>query len=179
MVFVSSRPRLSTLRIWVRADLRLDLVHPHPCSCNMGVLIHNSARLIFKRTFQRQQNLRSPTKRHKAAATEMSVDRSPQTVIKGEGKAIARPKDTHSQPFWERLGPLSEAFGVYGRTQKKRPWTTQIGTSLLVYFCGDQVAQKIDGGPYSPWRTIRHLTIGGICSIPAYTWLVLSRLSIP
>ncbi|KAM0797982.1 hypothetical protein BDR22DRAFT_809624 [Usnea florida] len=125
-------------------------------------------RLVFRRSAQR---LLSPTKRQKTTLADKPAERSP-TVSKREGSSIATPAERTLRPIWERLGPLSEIFAGYGRAQRDRPWTTQLGTSLVVYLCGDLTAQYIDGEEYNPFRTLRHLTIGGICSIPAYTWFL-------
>ena len=134
----------------------------------MPVLIQ-SIRLICRRSAQRQNSFPS-SKRQKANIADTSTERSRSVSIKDQKHPTSSQPELPPQPFWERLGPLSEAFGAYARTQKRRPWATQVGTSLVVYLCGDLSAQKIDGDAYDPFRTMRHLTIGGICSIPAYTW---------
>lgn len=141
----------------------------------MAILIQQSARLVFRRSIQRQHNLVSPPKRQKATAAERSIDKSAQPRALKEKRAEApAARDDSPPPFplplWQRLGPVSHAFNAYGRTQKRRPWATQVGTSLVIYFCGDLAAQNIGDEDYNPWRTIRHLTIGAICSIPAYSW---------
>lgn len=128
-------------------------------------------RLVLRRSTQRHQQLFSPTKRQKATAPDKPTERS-STVSKREGSSIARPSDISTRPLYERLGPLSEVWAGYARAQRKRPWATQLGTSLVVYLCGDLTAQYIDGEEYNPFRTLRHLTIGGIISIPAYTWFI-------
>jgi protein Mpv17 len=138
-------------------------------STGMAILSACSARLVIKRSLQRQHSLPS-AKRRKSHCPEKSNEKSSTILSQVSGKSLSIVRETSPQPFWERLGPLSEAFGAYARTQKRRPWATQIGTSLVVYLCGDLVAQKIDGEIYNPMRTLRHLTIGGICSIPAYSW---------
>jgi len=138
------------------------------------VLLAYSARLVIKRSLQRQHSLPS-ARRQKSSLSEGSSEKSSPTKV--SGKSLSTVRELSPQPFWERLGPLSEAFGAYARNQKRRPWATQIGTSLVVYLCGDLVAQKIDGETYNPLRTLRHLTIGGICSIPAYSWWAAERLS--
>jgi len=68
------------------------------------------------------------------------------------------------------LGPLSRMINAYSQTQEKRPWVTQLVTSLFIYFCCDLSAQYINGDKYDHMRTLRHLTIGAISSIPAYAW---------
>lgn len=135
----------------------------------MAIILHGSVRLILRRSTQRHQQLLAPTKRPKTTAVDKPGERS-STVSKREGSSIATPAEISPRPLWERLGPLSEVFAGYGRAQRRRPWATQLGTSLVVYLCGDLTAQYIDGEAYNTSRTLRHLTIGGIISIPAYTW---------
>ena len=135
----------------------------------MAVIINCPMRLVFRRSAQRHQQLLSPTKRQKTTVADKPAERSP-AVSKREGSSIATPAERSPRPIWERLGPLSEIFAGYSRAQRDRPWATQFGTSLVVYLCGDLTAQYIDGEKYNPFRTLRHLTIGGVCSIPAYTW---------
>jgi len=139
-------------------------------STGMAILPACSARLVIKRSLQRQHSLPSSAKRQKSNCPERSIEKSSTTLTQISGKSLSTVRESSPRPFWERLGPLSEAFGAYARTQNRRPWATQIGTSLVVYLCGDLIAQKIDGEAYNPTRTLRHLTIGGICSIPAYSW---------
>ncbi|KUI68521.1 Protein SYM1 [Cytospora mali] len=79
-------------------------------------------------------------------------------------------------PFWLRLGPLTRSVQAYGRAQRKRPWITQLCTSLTIYFFADLSAQRINGKEYDPERTCRSIIIGGISSIPSFEWFMwLSR----
>ena len=141
----------------------------------MAILIHQSARIIIRRSVQRQHNLHAPPKHQKATAADKSVERPSQPHTSKEKPTELSPaKDNSTPPFplplWQRLGPVSDAFNAYGRTQRKRPWATQVGTSLVIYLCGDMAAQNIGDEDYDPLRTARHLTIGAVCSIPAYSW---------
>lgn len=156
----SEFPDLSILQSLIHASKR------------MGILVAHStpARLIIKRSLQRQHNISSSARRQQSNAPKRPTNKSSSPLTKASGKSLSTAKELSPRPFWERLGPLSEAFGAYSRTQKRKPYATQIGTSLVVYLCGDLIAQNIDGESYNPLRTLRHLTIGGICSIPAYSW---------
>jgi hypothetical protein len=87
-----------------------------------------------------------------------------------QGTGIPVPAILPSLPLWQRLGPLSRFFEAYGRSQRKRPLTTQFISSLIIYFCGDQCAQSINGEPYDPKRTVKALIIGAGSSIPSYKW---------
>ena len=141
----------------------------------MAIIIHQSARVVLRRSLQRQHNFLTPHKRQKATAADKTLGKPHHPPLSVE-KATGALKTTDDSPppfplpLWQRLGPVSDAFNAYGRTQKKRPWATQVATSLIIYLCGDLAAQKIGGEDYNPWRTVRHLTIGAICSIPAYSW---------
>ncbi|KAK4223020.1 hypothetical protein QBC38DRAFT_488622 [Podospora fimiseda] len=70
-----------------------------------------------------------------------------------------------------KLGPLTRAFQAYGRAQRKRPYVTQLLTSLFIFTCGDLAAQSIGGKEYDPTRTARALIIGGTSSIPSFLWV--------
>jgi hypothetical protein len=88
----------------------------------------------------------------------------------------------------------------YARVQQRRPYATQVVSSIVVYLCGDLSAQLLfpsdspaqtsraaseerpadsaeDGedmaassGGYDPLRTMRHLTVGVGSAIPSYNW---------
>lgn len=79
---------------------------------------------------------------------------------------------TADVPFWLRLGPLTRAVQAYGRAQRKRPWATQVCTSLAIYICADLSAQHISGKEYDAERTCRSIIIGGTASIPNFEWYV-------
>jgi protein Mpv17 len=76
--------------------------------------------------------------------------------------------------FW--LNSLSAPLRFYSRAQAKRPYVTQLISTLIVYLVGDLVAQNLPNpepdGPYDPIRTSRALLIGGLVAIPAYKWFV-------
>jgi hypothetical protein len=72
--------------------------------------------------------------------------------------------------WYQRLGPATRFFGWYDRTQTKNPYMTQLFSSLLIYLFGDQLAQGVGGEPYDGKRTLRHITIGAIMSLPGYRW---------
>jgi len=73
--------------------------------------------------------------------------------------------------FWyRRLGPVTRFFDWYDRRQTRNPYVTQLLSSLLVYFVGDRLAQGAGGEAYDGKRTLRHLTIGAIISLPGYKW---------
>ncbi|CAH0021510.1 unnamed protein product [Clonostachys rhizophaga] len=89
---------------------------------------------------------------------------------------IPVPNTIPNLPLWQRLGPLTAAASAYGRSQRRRPHTTQLWSCIVIYLISDLSAQGLDGGEYDPARTIRSLLIGGAIAIPSYRWyLFLSR----
>lgn len=94
----------------------------------------------------------------------------PETDASEKEIPIPNTVPTADIPFWMRLGPLTRTVQAYGRAQRKRPWITQICTSLTIYFFADLSAQRINGKEYDVERTRRSLIIGGISSIPSYEW---------
>ncbi|KAK4239006.1 hypothetical protein C8A03DRAFT_43312 [Achaetomium macrosporum] len=85
---------------------------------------------------------------------------------------IPTPNNVPTLNFWQRLGPLTRAAQAYARAQRKRPYTTQVCTSLFIYLCSDISAQSMGGKDYDPTRTARSLLIGAVSSIPSYKWFV-------
>ncbi|TVY90365.1 Protein SYM1 [Lachnellula willkommii] len=75
-------------------------------------------------------------------------------------------------PLWQRLGPLSRGFEAYGRSQRKRPLTTQFWSALVVFFLGDLSAQSITDEEYNPARSLRAIAIGAGAAIPSYKWFL-------
>ncbi|KAF9701628.1 hypothetical protein EKO04_000736 [Ascochyta lentis] len=100
-------------------------------------------------------------------------------------------------PSWLWLEPVIEPFRAYGRVQQRKPYVTQLASSLVIYFVGDLVAQSIaapeekdapeeeeERGWVQQWsedrdwaRTGRALIIGGISSIPSYKWFLWLSLN--
>jgi hypothetical protein len=80
------------------------------------------------------------------------------------------PVDIPTSLWYRRLGPITDFFSWFHKTQGRRPLTVQLSTTLITYLCGDLLAQDIGGEPYNPFRTLRMLTIGAVASIPGYKW---------
>lgn len=80
------------------------------------------------------------------------------------------PVDIPVSLWYKRLGPVTDFFSWFHKTQGKRPLTVQVCAILVTYLCGDLLAQDIGGEPYDPLRTLRMLTIGAVASIPGYKW---------
>lgn len=140
------------------------------------------ARIIVKRSVPRISHPHI-SKRPKSTSTDPIPSSAP------------TPK-TIPGPSWLWLEPFSTPFRAYGRAQQRRPYVTQLLSTLMIYFLGDLSAQRISPSPtitniaskcdhavedsvehearqrYDPSRTARALLIGGISSIPSYRWFL-------
>ena len=135
----------------------------------MSVFACTARRLTLRRAARRkQQSVSSLTKRPKSSAVERANLESAGDAT--SGRTIPTPDTILPLPLWQRLGHVSKVFNAYGRAQRQRTYATQFCTSVVIYFCGDLSAQTIGGEDYSPWRTVRNVVIGGLCSIPSYSW---------
>lgn len=117
----------------------------------------------------RQRSSRGGTQRQYSTKP---TNPSPNTTTTTAGEQIPTPGNVPTLPFWQRLGPLTRAAFAYARAQRKRPYTTQVATSLVIYFFSDISAQRMGGRDYDPKRTVRSLIIGSISSIPSFKWYV-------
>lgn len=64
-------------------------------------------------------------------------------ATKGAGRQqdqVPTPNNVPTLNFWLRLGPFTRAAQAYARAQRKRPYTTQVCTSLVIYLCGDRAS---------------------------------------
>ena len=106
----------------------------------------------------------------KASSGPGGAQRSSEAAKNGAVKPKDEPIDIPTSLWYQRLGPVTDFFSWFHRTQSKRPLTVQVCTSLTVYLCGDLLAQEIGGEKYDSRRTLRMLTIGAVASIPGYKW---------
>lgn len=118
------------------------------------------------------------TRRAKSSSPREPQSKPPSALHNAEGPKPTQPENVSRTPvdipgvlWYQRLGPVTNFFRWFHRTQSKRPYTVQVSTSLTVYLIGDLLAQDIGGERYDPKRTLRMLTIGAIASIPGYKWL--------
>ncbi|KAF1929044.1 uncharacterized protein M421DRAFT_62056 [Didymella exigua CBS 183.55] len=118
-------------------------------------------------------------------------------ATKPPGQKAPATATTIPGPSWLWLEPVIEPFRAYGRVQQRKPYLTQLVSSLVIYFVGDLVAQSIaapeekevveeeeeeeeeERGWVQQWsedrdwaRTGRALVIGGLSSIPSYKWFL-------
>lgn len=88
-------------------------------------------------------------------------------------------------PWITAARPLGAPFRAYGRASNRRPYVTQLLSSLVVYFSGDLASQYIQqrgehpeaagaalADNYNPQRSFRAVIIGSIASIPSYHWFI-------
>lgn len=66
---------------------------------------------------------------------------------------------------------------AYGRMQKRSPLTTQLESSLIIYYLGDLCSQTVSSNvfidaEYEPVRGLRAMLIGSFFSIPGYKWFI-------
>lgn len=81
-----------------------------------------------------------------------------------------------------------KAIAAYNRAHARRPYRTQIISAMIIFLCGDLLAQFVVGGGqkqgegneeeqeagirYDPWRTLRQVAIAMTSAIPTYKWYV-------
>jgi len=159
---------------WVRVSLRRIPNAPSPRNSNAGTPSHfEHTRFRFNPHTSRRYNAPRPN--------AGQINESAQTI---------------PGPSWLWLEPIVEPFRAYGRVQQRKPYMTQLVSSLVIYFVGDLVAQSIsptastaeslalvedaeEKGWVQEWsnnrdwsRTGRALVIGGLSSIPSYKWFL-------
>lgn len=135
----------------------------------MGILMLKAGRLAMRRVVHRKnQRLISAKSRSKSTTSSTKNVK----IVADDGKTVSTPNVIPTLSVWQRLGPISTGINAYARAQQKRPYVTQLFSSLVIYFCGDLSAQRIGDEEYNPWRAIRSMITGGICSIPSYKWYV-------
>jgi len=141
-----------------------------PRTSKMTVFTIKTGRSAFRRLAQRRNPFTSPTAGRR---NHGQPDRSqPQPTIDDStiSRTIPIPNTISPLPLWQRLGPLTVAFRAYGRSQRNRPYTTQVCSSIVIYFLGDFGAQSMADNDYDPMRALRSVIIGAISSIPSYRW---------
>ncbi|EFY91993.1 hypothetical protein J3458_018963 [Metarhizium acridum] len=126
-----------------------------------------AVRLQF-RALRQQTQLR-------AHSTSTNANKTAESATAKTPTASATPSPS-LPPIWQRLGPLTTAANAYSRSQRKRPYTTQIVGAVVIYLFADLSAQRIGGREYEPKRTARMLLIGFAAAVPYFHWFrFLSR----
>jgi protein Mpv17 len=123
---------------------------------------------VGARTPRKHPRLQRQSRRH---ASQKEGNGPTETPSKPkEVKDETEPVDIPASLWYKRLGPVTNFFDWFHKTQGRRPLTVQLCTTLVTYLCGDLLAQDIGGEPYDASRTLRMLTIGSLASIPGYKW---------
>lgn len=143
----------------------------------MTTLRRTLLQLNARNPLSRLSHNNHPRKIQRNASTESNSPKTvgraqqpSQTASNSSTKTKDEPIDIPTSLWYQRLGPVTDFFSWFHRTQQKRPLTVQVCTSLTVYLCGDLLAQEIGGEKYDSKRTLRMLTIGAVASIPGYKW---------
>ena len=111
-----------------------------------------------------------------------STKQSTQTSRNASNKPFS---DNASQPpkqrtiptAWSWIDPFLRPFRAYGRMQQRSPLTTQLESTLIIYYLGDLCSQTVSSNvfidaQYEPIRGFRAMLIGSIASIPGYKWFI-------
>ncbi|KID88311.1 Mpv17/PMP22 family protein [Metarhizium guizhouense ARSEF 977] len=120
-----------------------------------------AVRLQFRALRQRAQL--------RAHSTSTNTNKTAESATTKTPTASATPSPS-LPPIWQRLGPLTTAANAYSRSQRKRPYTTQIAGALVIYLFADLSAQRIGGREHDPKRTARMLLIGLAAAVPYFHW---------
>ena len=129
-------------------------VPPQPTIFCRAAARRNLEQLLRQMRGQRQRQQQS--RAHSSGPGGASPKSPSQTAAEGQAQAQAQqtpiptPGNVPILPFWQRLGPLTRAAEAYGRSQRKRPYTTQFITSLVIYLCSDSSFAPLP--PISPKR---------------------------
>ncbi|CZT14038.1 related to glomerulosclerosis protein Mpv17 [Ramularia collo-cygni] len=118
---------------------------------------------------------RNISRRHEStSSSSKSSGKQQQQQSKPSGSSEPKP---FSGTYSAWMDPIKIPFRAYSNMQSRSPYLTQFETSLVIYFLGDLSAQTVQTslfstGQYEPIRGIRAMIIGGISSIPSYTWFL-------
>lgn len=134
----------------------------------MNIFTYTAPRTLLRRSAGRHHGLSPIQKRPKVASTESQNSKSSKERLPPSTAANAG----YSLLLWRRLLPPYRIVKAYGKAQEERPYATQVGTVVLIWCCGDLLAQNFGEEDYDPWRTLRNMTIGSVISIPSYKWFM-------
>jgi hypothetical protein len=128
-------------------------------------------------------------------STKTNTESSPTTAPSAPAAPAAAAAGAAAAPLkarsvWDvvKAGPVGRFGEWYTNVQFRRPYTTQLASSFIIYLAGDLSAQlifpseakpsdesekdgeKVSSGGYDPLRTLRHLTVGVVSAIPSFKW---------
>lgn len=183
----------------MRRSIILDLIARPKSNININVNVNVSSLRHRTRNLQRQYSTSKTTStpttttnnsQHLQPKPNPQEHTQPTNPSAAAGAAIP-PLTSNSRSVLDAIktGPLGRFGSWYSRTQDRRPYATQMASSLIIYLCGDLIAQLLfpsEAKPagneedknnketavvgYDPLRTLRHLAIGLTTSIPQYKW---------
>ena len=185
-----SKPRTSCPRVRQQRRYNSSTPEPNPKNTSQTPQLHNNA----------------PSTSPPPASSPAAPPTPPPGSVASSAGASTAPVPARSLREVIQAGPVGRLGRSYSRVQQRRPYTTQLCSSVVVYLCGDLSAQMLfpterpaqrqgetepstekkgdeadDGGgggsSYDPWRTMRHLTVGVGSSIPSYNWYVDCHVS--
>ncbi|KAI1208461.1 uncharacterized protein F4807DRAFT_152547 [Annulohypoxylon truncatum] len=133
-------------------------------------------RAVFRRQLEPLRTTRVPRsapRRFQSSSSSSSSGPKPSASVSEAAKSSS-PAAATAQPvsIWLRLGPLTRAGQAYARSQRNRPWATQVASALAIYLAADVSAQRISGKEYKPERTVRNMVIGAVSAVPCFLWFV-------
>jgi len=131
---------------------------------------------VLRRAVQRTSNTSFRHNHQQTHSSTKSTITEPQSLSQPQSTVRTVPSPT----AWIWTEPLN----AYSRFHGRRPYLTQIISTLTVYLVGDLMSQRISPSPvrsddktstetaYDPFRTARALIIGGMAAVPGYKWFV-------
>ena len=157
----------------------------------LHIILRRSVRRPY---FPSHSFLSKPLRRPDSTRTNALNSSPSEHTAKPKSASAAPESSTHnastsSQPQNRVLSTLLVPIRAYGRLQQRRPYLTQIVTSVSIWTAGDILAQYITSkgqnspflASYDPFKTMRAMIIGGAITLPIYYWfnfLSTSRFSI-
>lgn len=122
-------------------------------------------RTLLRSSARQHQGFLSLGKRQVTTSTEQAETKSPIGKVQPSGSGAG-----YCRRHWNRLALSYKLVQAYGDAQKTRPYVTQVGSMVVIYACGDLLAQSFEGEDYDPWRMLRNMIVGCIIAIPGYKW---------
>jgi len=125
-----------------------------------------------------QQVNRNIFRNHQARHESTKSQQAPPNSSSGPNASSTHPKQrTIPGPAWAWIDPFMRPLRAYGRMQSRSPLTTQLESTLIIYYLGDLCSQTVSSNgfldaEYEPIRGLRAMLIGSLSSIPSYKWFI-------
>ena len=88
---------------------------------------------VYRTFLRRQVDVLRQIRQRRAQSTKSDS----KTAGGRKDDPIPTPNNVPTLPFWQRLGPLTRAAEAFARSQRKRPYTTQFCSALVIYLFSD------------------------------------------